>query len=1032
MLLILAALVGAALSLVYAAVWPEGASANVGFGVTPGSVTARTCAAAEVTCTASSVVETQAGAHPTGTVSFALNSETVSPQPRFTVGTIPIGRVKDVVVQLPPGFVGNPQAVPQCSNETLKSGSGCPRDTMVGYAVIATALEGLQSPESPDGTLVTPVFNLVPAPGQTAQFGFIIAEAVADLVGSVRTDGDYGVSVASNNIVGDDIKEVTTTFWGVPAEHNGPGAIKVTGAGGTGTVGGAGAGPRTPFLTNPSNCSSGPLTTRVNADSWEDPGTLLTDGEANLEDPAWHTETGSSPQPTGCEKLPFGPSLTVRPDTSNADTPAGLTVEVNPLLGALTAPKGIASSDIKDTTVTLPEGLVINPGQAAGLVACQSYQDGVGTDSAPSCPLASKVGEDEIETPLLSHALKGDVYVLQSNPPNLQLLLAASGDGMNLKQILHTELCRKAGEVIDETSCATAGQLITRVSEIPQLPFSSFKLSFSGGGQAALATPTGCRTYTTTSDFTPWASPFVSDLFPTSAFVITDGTDGAPCASTPLPFSPSLIAGSTTDQAGGYTDFSLLLQAPDDQQRIHSLQFKVPEGLSGMLSRVPLCPEPQAESGTCSEASRIGHATVASGPGPYPLVVPQPGEPPANIYLTGPYDGAPFGLSIATPVIAGPFNLGLNVVRAKIEVNPLTAAITVTTDPSGEHAIPSILDGVPTDLRTINTVIDRPEFMFNPTNCNPQEFSGSATGTQGATVPIASHFQVGSCRGLEFAPRFSVSTSGKTSKANGANLTAKVAYPDAAQGTQADIAAVKVDLPKQLPSRLTTLQKACTAAQFEANPAGCPAASEIGHASVHTPELPVALEGPAIFVSHGGEAFPSLTMLLQGDGVTIDLVGSTFISKAGVTTTTFKAVPDAPFSTFELTLPQGPYSALAANGDLCDQKLVMPSVMTGQNGAVVSQNYRVEVEGCPGSLSVVSSRVKKRTLILSVYAPGAGKVTAAGKGVSSGTKAYTGREALTFTLNQKKSGKLATKIKLTFTPSKGKKQTKTLKATFKQ
>ena len=398
-----------------------------------------------------------------------------------------------------------------------------------------------------------------------------------------------------------------------------------------------------------------------------------------------------------------------------------------------------------------------------------------------------------------------------------------------------------------------------------------------------------------------------------------------------------------------------------------------------MLSTVPLCPEPQAGEGKCSAASQIGHASVASGPGPYPLVIPQPGDPEIPIYLTGPYKGAPFGLSIVTHVIAGPFNLGTIVTRAKVEVDPYTAQITVTTD-----ELPQVVAGVPTDLRLIDSVIDRPGFIFNPTDCEPTSFSGIAWGAPppgapgpGASASISSHFQVGSCRQLEFTPKFSVATSGKTSRVDGADLVAKVTNPPSAQGSQADIARVKVELPAQLPSRLSTLRKACAAAQFEANPAGCPAASLVGHAVVRTPELPVPLEGPAIFVSHGGEAWPSLVIVLQGDNVTIDLVGTTFISKADVTSTTFKAVPDAPFSSFELTLPEGPDSALTSDGSLCDPThtvavkkrttirihghrrrvtrkvnetkpttLVMPNEFVAQNGAVIHQNTTIAVTGC--------------------------------------------------------------------------------------
>src|SRR5277367_4304330 len=215
------------------------------------------------------------------------------------------------------------------------------------------------------------------------------------------------------------------------------------------------------------------------------------------------------------------------------------------------------------------------------------------------------------------------------------------------------------------------------------------------------------------------------------------------------------------------------------------------------------------------------------------------------------------------------------------------------------------------------------------------EVSGTIHSSEGGTDTIGVPFQVTNCEHLKFTPKFSVSTSGKTSKANGASLTAKLAEPTEAQGSQANIAKVKVELPKQLPSRLTTLQKACTAKQFELNPANCPKESKIGYAVVHTPLIPVPLEGPAIFVSHGGEAFPSLTMVLQGYGITIDLVGTTFISKSGITSTTFKTVPDQPFSSFALTLPTGKYSALTALGNVCTEKLSMPTEFIAQNGAQI-------------------------------------------------------------------------------------------------
>jgi hypothetical protein len=441
---------------------------------------------------------------------------------------------------------------------------------------------------------------------------------------------------------------------------------------------------------------------------------------------------------------------------------------------------------------------------------------------------------------------------------------------------------------------------------------------------------------------------------------------------------------------------------------------------------VPLCTNAQAEANACPAASQIGHAIVASGPGPYPLAVPQPGQPQAPIYLTEGYDGGSYGLSIVVPLHVGPFVLPTQRVRGKIEVDELTSQLTITTNP-----LPQYVAGVPTDLRTIDAVIDKSEFMFNPTGCSPRSFSGTAYGTEGARAPISSPFQVGSCRSLLFQPDFKVSTAGKTSKADGASLNVKLVYPTGNLGSnqasaQSNLQTAKVELPKRLPSRLTTLQQACTAAQFNANPAGCPAASVVGHATVLTPVLPTPLTGPAYFVSHGGEAFPSLIVVLQGYGVTIHLVGTTFISKAGITSSTFKQIPDVPIASFELTLPQGKFSALAANGNLCVGKLAMPTEFVAQNGAAIHRSTPITVTGCPKSLAVVHHAVKGRKLSLSVAVPGAGRLKVSGAGLSSASKTARGRETLTFTLNVAKAGRPKTTVRMTFTPPTGKKLSQSL------
>jgi hypothetical protein len=372
----------------------------------------------------------------------------------------------------------------------------------------------------------------------------------------------------------------------------------------------------------------------------------------------------------------------------------------------------------------------------------------------------------------------------------------------------------------------------------------------------------------------------------------------------------------------------------------------MPPGLAGLLSTVALCPEPQATQGTCGPESQIGETTVSAGVGSEPITVTG-----GRVYITGPYEGAPYGLSIVNPVKAGPFDLENTktnhppcdciVIRARIEVNPVTAQLTVTSD-----QIPTIIEGIPLQLKHINVLINRPGFTFNPTNCQPKALAATVTGNENTSQLTSTPFQVTNCAALNFQPKFTVTTSGKTSKADGASLHVLLSYPDTPPGTSTNIAKVKVDLPKQLPSRLTTLQKACLAAVFETNPANCPPASIIGHAKVTTQVLPVPLEGPAYFVSHGNEAFPSLTIVLQGYGTTIILTGSTLI-RHGITSTTFHNTPDVPFHTFELTLPQGKYSALAATTNLCKTKLNMPTALVAQNGVEIHQTTKITTTNCP-------------------------------------------------------------------------------------
>jgi hypothetical protein len=868
--------------------------------------------------------DTQAGSHPFQlTTTFTLNQ---------TADTNPVALAKDLHFKLPPGLIGNPTPFPQCTlaqfDKRPTSGNGlneCPPQSAVGVATITINGASVLISSGAD-TITTPVFNLEPAVGEPARFGFSLVESPVILDTAVRTGGDYGVTVKVNNIVQTAafIKN-EVTFWGVPGDprhdnQRGWNCLQDAHESGAGPCPASEAAHPPPLLSMPTSCSGKPLQTSVEAASWMEPGSFV-------------TAPMSQAMPTldGCNRLPFSPTISVAPDSQAGSTPTGLTVGIHVPQDVSLNSAGLAESQVKDTKVTLPAGVALNPAAADGLQACSEAQVALNEDVPAKCPEASKVATVEIKSPLLPEPLIGEVYLAAQNANPFGSLVALY---LVAEDPIAGVLVKVAGEVKPDP---VTGQLVSTFRNTPQLPFEDLRLHFFGGSRAPLSSPSLCATYMTSASITPWSGNAAAE--PVSTFEVLSGPNGIGCAN-PLPFSPALTAGTTSIQAGGFSPFTMTMSRPDGSQNLQAIQLKMPPGLLGTLAGVKLCKEEQANLGTCGPESLIGHTTVSVGVGGNPYSVTG-----GEVFITEGYKGAPYGLSIVNPAKAGPFDLGKVIVRAKIEVDPITAGLTVTTDTSGPYKIPTILDGIPLQIQHVNVAIDRHDFTFNPTNCSPLAVTGSLTSDQGATESLSVPFQITNCAVLAFKPKLTAKTNGRTSRANGASLSVKLTYP--AGPFDANISKVKVDLPKQLPSRLTTLQKACPAKVFEANPAACPSASIVGHAKATTPVLPVGLEGPAYFVSHGGEEFPQLIIVLQGYGTTVHLVGSTFISKAGITSSTFKQVPDVPVGTFELTLPQGKFSALAANGNLCTtKKLVMPTSFIAQNGAVIHTSTPITPTGC--------------------------------------------------------------------------------------
>ncbi len=889
------------------------------------------------------VPDTQAGSHPFQLTTTLNLNQSVESGVAFTPAL-----AKDLRFYLPPGLIGNPNAVPQCTSSEFSTLEGlanlCPPNTVIGVANTTILIGGLTGRSF---TFPTPLFNLVPQTGEPARFGFEVDEVPVILDASVRTGGDYGVVVTVPNIPQDtDFISSQVTFWGAPGDprHNQQRGwnclVPVEGSGflGHGPCVPLSEPSSQPLLTLPTSCAT-PWTPTIAADSWSEPVVQKT-SEYSL-----HDDYGHALGLSGCNRLTFDPSITATPDGQAGSTPTGLTVGIHVPQDATLNPTGDAQATVKNTTVTLPVGVSLNPAAADGLLSCSVEQVGLQSAGPISCPEASKVGTLEIKSPLLPEPLVGAAYLAAQNANPFGSLIALY---LVAEDAQAGVLVKLAGEVKPDP---VTGQLVSTFKETPQLPFEDLSLNFFGGSRAPLGTPALCGGYTTTASIEPWSGTEPVDS--TSEFDITSGPNHAPCHS-PLLFDPSLTAGTSSIQAGGFSPFTMTMSREDGEQNLQSIKLHMPPGMLGTLSTVKLCGEPQADAGTCGPESLIGHTTVSVGLGGNPYSVTG-----GEVFITGPYEGAPYGLSIVNPAKAGPFDLGKVIVRAKIEIDPTTAQLTITTDPSGPYAIPHILDGIPLEIKHVNVSIDRPDFTFNPTNCSPLAITGSLGSSEGSSAALSVPFQITNCAVLAFKPKLTASASGRTTRAGGASLTVKLGYP--AGPYDANIARVKVELPKALPSRLTTLQKACRAETFEANPAECPAASIVGHATATTPVLPVALTGPAYFVSHGGEQFPSLVIVLQGYGATVHLVGSTFINeKTGITSSTFKTIPDVPVGTFELTLPQGQFSALAANRNLCKTSLAMPTEFVGQNGAEIHTSTKIAVTGCPKAKKATSHKKKPK------------------------------------------------------------------------
>ena len=898
----------------------QAAASAATFGFRPGSVSV-------TPVRSDGSVENQAGAHPYKfVVNFDLN---VDESNGSSVG----GPLRDVLVELPPGFVGNPEAVAKCSRQEFEGPSPhCRGDSQVG--VLKANVFGL-------GQITAPLYNLAPLPGEPTKFGYSLFEKNVFQDAAIETARGYGLTVAAPNIPLQ-ITEATEEIWGVPADAShdpervcGEVGNNVSGCSVTG-------GSHPPYLTLPTSC--GQFETTVKIDSKEAAGQYL------AESVGIKNSSGIEESLVGCERVPFSPTITARPSSEQSSEPSGLNFNLSLPDQGLLGASSIVETEPEKTEVVLPLGVTINPSAANGIVGCTEAQYAVANgEPGVGCPEASKVGTLVATTPLLEEAIEGSVYLAtpHDNPFNsllgLYIVARAPVRGVLVKQ---------AGLVQADP---TTGRLTTTFDELPPLPYSSFELALREGPRAPLITPQACGEYTTVAKLYPFSAPG-SATVRTAPFKITSGAAGGTCVSgeSQMPAHPTFEAGATSPLAGTYSPFVFRVKRSDGEQRFSSITATLPTGLLGRIAGVPYCSDAaivtassrtgegggaqENSSPSCPSASQVGTVNVAAGAGSQPYYVQ------GKVYLAGPYKGAPLSLEIITPAIAGPFDLGSVAVRTALYVNETTAQIHAVSDP-----LPTILHGIPLDVRAISLQMDRPQFTLNPTNCGAKSVTGSLTTLTGASAPLSNPFAVGGCKGLAFEPTLKLAFTGSTRRTGFPAVKAVLTQP---KGQNANVAGVQVVLPKGMLIANAHINNPCTRVQFNSTPVpggGCPAKSILGTAKVWTPLLDAPEQGNVYFRSNGGERkLPDLVVALKGQ-IPLQLVG--FIDSVGKkgsevrrVRSRFQNIPDAPVSRFELKLSGGKKGLLQNSKNLCKVSDKANFSLTGQNGAAHDTEPKVEVK----------------------------------------------------------------------------------------
>ena len=950
-------------------------AATVALLVAPGQARAIAISSFSVTPTT-----TQAGAHPNFTTSIAFSGHGGGTSP--TAGD----DVKDLMTHLPPGLLANPEAVPRCSNATFVTptpawiadfleqvASSCPPETIVGWGEFRVRAFPHVSPAA-NHVAYGNVYNLEPLGSEVLRLGTVPRQGDTGALGttpappviisaSLRAT-DYGADALSLDAPTSAFPQASDSFpeFGLGA------AIDLLQARVT-LCGSAPVSPmpavvdpfppqcqepagitQRPSVTNPTSCVEGTSIQDMYTHAGPFPGGTPLSAQSSF-------------TPTGCESVPFAPTVEFSPDTKQAGAPSGYKLKIK--YPDFDENAAIYESHLKRVELALPEGVALNPGASADLEACTNEQFGFhpenyspfdasspaqfdsGFDAeVPACPEGSDIGDAKVETPLLDgnrsapgrQPLTGDLYFAEPTAPGApteanpwQLFLEIEGGGVRIKLRGTTSLDQKTG------------QLKVVFDENPQAPFTGFEVSLRGGDRAILRNPTTCGSNETKAVLSPWSdvpNPTSGDVTATDSFTIDEG-----CLN-PVPFDPSFAVSSDTTQAGANIKSTYTIARADGRQQLTGFNLALPAGLIGSLAHTQLCPAANARAGTCSQASKVGTLRASVGTGPALLTLP------GKIYLAEPLaPGDAASISVVIPAKTGPLDLGQVVILNNIRLRPTDQGVEVVAP-----EIPTIFAGVPVAVRNIDIALERDNFLRNPTGCDERPYGITFTSDQGARAPVSVGFHATGCEALPFQPKLRMIAEAKGETARFAHPGLRVILTQT-EG-EANISGSRVVLPAVLRPDTVPLNAPgglCQQAQFDAG--ACPGPSLIGHATVRTPLLPTPLSGPVYIIQRPGSFLPNLAIQLRGR-VALNLFAQNTIE--GVrTVNTFSGIPDVPVTSFELFIKGGDGGILKNFEDLCKTSDTADATFTAHSGKVSTSKPKLKVEGCtaPG-IKILSRSVR--------------------------------------------------------------------------